>query len=56
MTDEIIRELWEIKDRIAKEHDYDLEALVAHMKTRKREGNHQVVDLQSVKETAELIG
>ncbi len=53
MADEIIKELWQIKDAIASKHGYDVDALVAHLRTRKRAGDHQVVDLRSMKETAE---
>lgn len=31
MKDEVLEELWAIKDEIAKEHGYDLHALVAHL-------------------------
>ena len=32
MKDEVLEELWAIKDEIAKEHGYDLHALVAHLR------------------------
>jgi hypothetical protein len=53
MADKVIKELWEIKDCIAQEYDYDVDALVAHLRTRKREGDHQVVDLRSMKKISE---
>jgi len=34
MSDEIIKELWQIKDRIAQKHEYDIEALVAYIQAR----------------------
>ena len=34
MSDQIIEELWQIKDSIAREHDYDIESLVAHLQTK----------------------
>ena len=37
MADEIIQELWRIKDEIAQEHSYDLDALVAHLRSVKSE-------------------
>jgi len=37
MTDEIIEELWKIKDDMAREHDYDLDTLVADLRLRLRE-------------------
>ena len=42
MADEIINELWEIKDAIAREHRYDIDALVAYLKTRKRPKGQRV--------------
>jgi hypothetical protein len=35
MSDKIIEELWQIKDSIAREHRYDIEALVAHLQNQK---------------------
>jgi hypothetical protein len=37
MTDEIIREAWWIKDEIAKEFHYDVDALVAELCKRQKE-------------------
>ena len=53
MSDEIIKELWRIKDSIAQEHGYDLEALVAHLQTKKRSEGQQIVDLRAIKGAAE---
>ena len=53
MSDEIIEELWQIKDRIAEEHGYDIEALVTHLQTKKRPKDQQVVDLRALKEAAD---
>ena len=47
MSDEIIKELWQIKDSIAREHGYDIERLVAHLRKRKRPKGQQVVDLRA---------
>ena len=54
MSDEIIRELWQIKDSIAEEHGYDAKALVAHLQNRHQQNRHQmegrrVVDLAAMK-------
>ncbi len=47
MTDEIIEELWAIKDRLAKEHGYDLDALVTHFQGKARsETAHEEARLQ----------
>lgn len=53
MPDEIIEELWQIKDSIAREHGYDIEALVAHLQTRGRPEGQRVVDLRAMREAAE---
>jgi hypothetical protein len=53
MSDEIIKELWQIKDSIAREYEYDLEALVAHLQTKKRSEGQRIVDLRAIKGAAE---
>ena len=55
MADEIIKELWRIKDGIASEHGYDMNVFVAYLRARKHSGDHQVVDLRSMKKNAEPI-
>jgi hypothetical protein len=45
MADAIIRELWDIKDRIASEFDYDVDALVAHLRAIGSKSGRPVVDL-----------
>ncbi len=55
MADEIIRELWQVKDNIASKHNYDLKKLVKYLREKKRTGNHQIVDLRSTKKAAEPI-
>ena len=56
MSDKIIRELWKIKDNIAQEHGYDIDALVAHLRGQRRPGNHRILDLQAIKKIAEQGG
>ncbi len=53
MPDAIIKELWQIKDSIAREHGYEIEALVAHPQTKERSEGQRVVDLRAMRETAE---
>ncbi len=53
MSDKIIEELWQIKDSIAREHDYDIESLVAHLQTKQRSTDRQVVDLSALRRTAD---
>ena len=38
MTDEIMQELWAIKDAISKEADYDVDKLCRQLKQRQAEG------------------
>ena len=49
MSDKIIQELWQIKDAIANEHGYDIDALVEHLRSMKHKQNHRVVNLRSMK-------
>ena len=49
MPDEIIKELWEIKDAIAREHGYDLDALVRYLRGQEGARGGQVVDLSKAK-------
>ena len=53
MADEIIKELWEVKDAIAQEHGYDIDALVAHLRARRRAKGQRVVDLCEGKKPTE---
>ncbi len=53
MADEIITELWKVKDAIAEEYGCDVKALVAHLRTKKREEDDRFIDLRSVKQAAE---
>ena len=46
MADEIIQELWQVKDNIASEHHYNLKKLVKYLQEKKRKGNHRIVDLR----------
>jgi len=49
MPDEIIKELWGIKDGIAREHGCDIDAFVAHLRARERSERETVVDLHAMK-------
>ncbi len=53
MPDEIIEELWQIKDRMAQEYGYDIDVLVAHLQNQSQAAGRQVVDLRALKEAAE---
>ena len=53
MPDEIIRELWQIKDRMTREYEYDIDLFVTHLQTRKRTAGQRVVDLHALKEAGE---
>ena len=45
MADEIIREVWRIKDEIAREHGNDVDRLVAYFRSRPRLPGERYVDL-----------
>jgi len=49
MADEIIEELWSIKDGIAREHDYHVDALVAHLTALAPSPGRRVVDLRATR-------
>lgn len=53
MADEIIKELWKVKDAIAKEYGCDVESFVAHLRAKEHEKDNRVVDLRSMKQAAE---
>lgn len=45
MSDEIIRDLWRIKDEIACEQGYDVESLAAYLRRKKRTESRRVVEM-----------
>ena len=45
MADEIIREVWRIKDEIAREHGNDIDRLVAYFRSRPRLSGERYIDL-----------
>ena len=49
MADEIIKELWIIKDKMAGEYGYDVKALVDDLRKKKHREDQPVVDLRSLK-------
>lgn len=51
MTDEIIRELWYVKDKIAQDHGYDLDKLVAYLQSAERTDHYKIVDPHWIKES-----
>ena len=50
MADEIIEELWRIKDEMAREHGYDIERVAAYFQRRERERARQ--NEEGARETA----
>ena len=54
MKNEILEELWKIKDQLAKENDYDIEKLVKRLRAKeKAEGNVVNLTLQAKTATKE---
>ena len=47
MTDEVINELWKIKDDMAKHFNYNLDDLVAALRKCEKKSGSLVVDLSS---------
>ncbi len=52
MADEIIEELWNAKDAIAKEFGCDVRTLVAHLQDRRMEEKSRGIELSSVKQVS----
>jgi hypothetical protein len=52
MPDEIIKELWAVKDEIAREHGYDVDALVAHLQATHKDKDREVVDRSALRRRA----
>ena len=50
MTDEVIEELWRIKDGIASEHGHDVRRLAAHLQSRRPAPRDPTVDGRAVHE------
>ena len=53
MIDEIIQEVWRAKDELAKQFNYDMDALAAELRRRQENSGRKVVNLE--KEAAEQI-
>lgn len=53
MADEVLEELWKVKDAMAYEHGYDVRALAAHLRALKHGDDTKVVDLRTVTQTVE---
>lgn len=45
MKNEILEELWEVKDKIAEENKYDLDLLSKKLIENQKEKKHKVIDL-----------
>ncbi len=54
MTDEIICEVWRAKNELAKQFNYDMDALAAELCRRQKESGREVVNLEkeAVEQTA----
>ena len=49
MADEVIKELWAIKDEMAGEYGYDLNALVDALRKKKHREDQRILDLRSLR-------
>jgi hypothetical protein len=46
MTDEVIREVWRAKDDLAKQFNYDMDALAAELRRRQKKSGRTIVNLE----------
>ena len=53
MPDEIIEELWGIKDRIAREHGNDVQKLAAYLQSKRDAKSARVTDLGAMDELSD---
>nr|VFK22946.1 MAG: hypothetical protein BECKLPF1236B_GA0070989_13344 [Candidatus Kentron sp. LPFa] len=53
MKDEVLQELWEIKDELVRESGYDIEALFKTLRTIQAASTHPIVNLAVRKSTVE---
>jgi hypothetical protein len=53
MADKIIEELWAIKDNIANEYAYNIDALVAHLQAKGLSAGKKVVNLKAILPTGQ---
>ena len=53
MADEVIEELWRIKDAMAQEHGYDIVRLAAYQQGSQGEEGHRIVDLGALRKAGE---
>ena len=47
MKNEILEELWRIKDQVAREYEYDIDKLAKRLRDKEKEAKAPVVDLSS---------
>ena len=47
MVDEVLEELWRVKDEIAREHDYDVRRLAESLKTTEQDWRRHEADLDN---------
>ena len=50
MSDDVIEELWRVKDDMAREHGYDAARLAAAIQSSQGEEGHRVVDLRALRD------
>ena len=54
MPDEVIEELWRVKDDMARECGYDVARLIADLQAKEvQEGGHRIVDLHALRNAGE---
>lgn len=53
MTDQVIEELWRIKDAMAREYGYDIARLAAGLRAKQGEQGRPIVDLEALRNVGE---
>ena len=49
MENEILKELWDVKDSIAKENNFDIDQLAKKLKEKQEKNKHKSIDLSKHK-------
>ncbi len=55
MKDNILKELWNVKDSIAKEHNYNIDNLVNFFKDKENKNKKDVVNLTTDKKSKKVL-
>jgi hypothetical protein len=54
MKNEILEELWRVKDALAKKYNYDVDAMFRDLREREKTSGHRYVDLSKPRRKSRL--